>query len=77
MALILPYLKTIQHENNNLVNEAINEIYLEEEDYEGLRNSIMNYENFDGNKLVKLLEKHEVANNVNVINLFHVRSVNF
>lgn len=37
IALIAPFLKSIQSQNISAVNEAINEIYLENEDYESLR----------------------------------------
>jgi len=37
LALIKPYLISVQSENLAAVNEALNELYSEEEDYESLR----------------------------------------
>jgi hypothetical protein len=42
------------------VNEAVNELLIEEEDYEGLRASITTYDNFDQIGLATRLEKHEL-----------------
>jgi clathrin heavy chain len=47
LPLVTPFLKSVQNVNNKDVNEALNEIYLETEDYEELRKSISTYENFD------------------------------
>lgn len=41
------YLESVQSSNLHAVNEALNELYIEEEDYERLRESIDTYENFD------------------------------
>lgn len=40
------------------MNEALNELYVEEEDYEALRSSITNYDAFDPVALAQSLEKH-------------------
>ena len=45
--LVKPYLRSIQQNNNKAVNEALNQVLIEEEDYEGLRKSIDSFENFD------------------------------
>lgn len=37
----------VQSANNSAVNEALNELYVEEEDYDRLRESIDMYDNFD------------------------------
>jgi clathrin heavy chain len=42
------------------VNEALNDIYLENEDYESLRNSIKDYDSFESLKLASDLENHEL-----------------
>ena len=42
------------------VNEAINDLCVEEEDYEGLRESIDTYHNFDHVALAISIEKHEL-----------------
>merc|ERR1711920_110183 len=60
LALILPYLKQVQQHNIAAVNEAINEIYTEGEQYEELRQSIEDFENFDQINLAQKLEKHEL-----------------
>jgi len=53
-------MKQVQVSNNKEINEALNEIYYETEDYEELRKSITQYENFDQNALAKLTERHEL-----------------
>lgn len=40
LPLILPFMKSVQAQNNQAINEAINAIYLENEDAESLRKSI-------------------------------------
>ncbi|CAI9263856.1 unnamed protein product [Lactuca saligna] len=49
-------------ESNNVsaVNEALNEIYVEEEDYDMLRESIDLHDNFDQIGLAQKIEKHEL-----------------
>lgn len=42
------------------VNEAVNALLVEEEDYEGLSQSIQSYDNFDQVALAAVLEKHEL-----------------
>lgn len=58
--LIVPFLKTQQTFNNQAVNEALNEIYLQSENHEEIRKSISNYENFEPQQLARLTEKHEL-----------------
>jgi clathrin heavy chain len=58
--LVKPYLRAVQTNNNKAVNEAINQVLTEEEDYEGLRKSIDTFDNFDTIALAQLLEKHEL-----------------
>jgi len=60
LALILPYLKQVQQSNLPAVNEAINELYVEGEQYEDLRQSIEDFDNFDQIALAQKLEKHEL-----------------
>ena len=57
---IKPYLLAVQTNNLATVNDAINELLIEEEDYEGLRSSIDMYDNFDQIQLALKLEKHEL-----------------
>ncbi|CAF4543752.1 unnamed protein product, partial [Didymodactylos carnosus] len=49
-----------QNINNKAINEALNNLLIEEEDYQGLRNSIDAYDNFDNISLAQRLEKHEL-----------------
>lgn len=45
--LIKPYMIAVQSNNVTAVNEALNEIYIEEEDYDRLRESIDLHDSFD------------------------------
>jgi clathrin heavy chain len=60
IALITPFLKSVQNQNISAVNEALNEIYLENEDYESLRQSIKEFDSFESLKLASDLERHEL-----------------
>ncbi len=46
--------------NHSQVNEALNGLLVEEEDYDGLRHSITHFDNFDHVGLASKLEKHEL-----------------
>lgn len=46
--------------NIEAVNEAYNELLIEEEDYKTLRDSIDSFDNFNNIALAKRLEKHEL-----------------
>merc|ERR1719291_357575 len=61
LSLILPFLKSSQQHNSTAVNEAINEMYLEAEQHEELRQSIEDFDNFDQIALAQKLEKHELV----------------
>ncbi|KAG0165695.1 hypothetical protein DFQ28_008457 [Apophysomyces sp. BC1034] len=58
--LIKPYLVSIQEVNNKEVNNALNELYIEEEDHDSLRDSIDHHDNIDPIDLAQSLEKHEL-----------------
>lgn len=45
--LVKPYMVSVQSNDVYAVNEALNEIYVEEEDYDKLRESIDLHDNFD------------------------------
>ena len=60
LALIEPFLKSVQNQNVAAVNEALNEIYVENEDYEALRSSITEYDNFESLNLAQQIENHEL-----------------
>jgi clathrin heavy chain len=60
LPLVKPYMVAVQSANNSAVNEALNELYLEEEDYDRLRESIDLYDNFDQISMAQRTEKHEL-----------------
>ena len=60
MPLIMPYLKSVQSKNITAVNEAVNDILIEEENFEALRESIDAHDAYDQLDLAKRLEKHEL-----------------
>jgi len=60
LPLILPYLKTVQQHNIAQVNEAMNELYVDAEQYDELRQSIEEFDNFDQIALAQKLEKHDL-----------------
>lgn len=60
LQLVKPYLRAVQKLNNKTVNEALNEMFIEEEDYNGLKTSIDAFDNFDNIALAQRLEKHEL-----------------
>jgi len=60
LPLIITYLKTVQKDNLSAVNEAVNEVLLDDEDFDGLRASVDEYDNFDQLDLAQRLERHEL-----------------
>ncbi|KAI9297462.1 putative CHC1-clathrin heavy chain [Neoconidiobolus thromboides FSU 785] len=58
--LIRSYLVAVQKVNNRAVNNAYNQLLIDEEDYQSLQNSIESYDNFDNIELAQRLEKHEL-----------------
>jgi len=60
LPLVRPYLNNVQPANLQPVNEAINYLAVEEEDFETLKNSIDTFDNFDQIALAQKCEKHEV-----------------
>jgi clathrin heavy chain len=60
LPLILPYLKDVQKDNLTAVNDAVNELYVDDEDYEALRSSVDDFDNFDHIALAQKIEKHEL-----------------
>ncbi|XP_033237477.1 clathrin heavy chain [Drosophila pseudoobscura] len=61
LPLVKPYLRSVQSLNNKAINEALNGLLIDEEDYQGLRNSIDGFDNFDNIALAQKLEKHELT----------------
>lgn len=60
LPLVKEYLAAVQDKNITAVNEALNELFVEEEDFESLRTSIASYDNFDNLKLSQELEQHKL-----------------
>jgi clathrin heavy chain len=61
LPLIKPFLLNVQTQNKRTVNDAINDLLIEEEDYKTLRDSVENYDNYDPVALAGRLEKHELV----------------
>ena len=59
--LIKPFLVSVQSQNKRAVNNAMNDLLIEEEDYKTLRDSVENYDNYDPVDLARRLEKHELV----------------
>ncbi len=51
----------MQAQNKRTVNDAINDVLMEEEDYKTLRDSVENYDNYDPVELAARLEKHDLV----------------
>lgn len=60
LPLVVDYLRDVQKENLSAVNEALNEILVEDEDHVHLRESLDRFDNFDQISLAQKLEKHEL-----------------
>jgi len=60
LPLIKAYLVAVQEKNVTAVNEALNELYIEEEDYDSLRTSIDHFDSFEPIQLAQKLEEHEL-----------------
>jgi len=50
----------VQSNNVSAVNEALNELYVEEEDYERLRESVDMYDNFDQIGLAQKVKRNQI-----------------
>ncbi|XP_017492550.1 PREDICTED: clathrin heavy chain-like [Rhagoletis zephyria] len=60
LAFVKTYLRSVQSSNNKAINEALNDLFIEEEDFTALRASIDAFDNFDTIALAQRLEKHEL-----------------
>ena len=60
LPLIKPFLLNVQTQNKRTVNEAVNDLLIEEEDYKTLRDSVQNYDNYDAVELAGRLEKNDL-----------------
>ncbi|KAH8905204.1 clathrin heavy chain [Coniochaeta sp. PMI_546] len=61
LPLIKPFLLSVQSQNKRIVNDAINDLLIEEEDYKTLRDSVENHDNYDAVALAGRLEKHDLV----------------
>ena len=68
-----PYLCLVQEGNIRAVNEALNDVYLEEEDCTSLKNSVEAFENFDAIKLAQQLEKHGGSEFINIATYLYMK----
>lgn len=59
--MVKPYLRQVQNLNNKAINEALNQLLIDEEDHVGLRSSIEAQDNFDNISLAQQLEKHPLV----------------
>jgi clathrin heavy chain len=59
--LIKPFLLSVQSQNKREVNNALNDLLIEEEDYKTLRDSVNNYDNYDPVDLAQRLERHDLV----------------
>jgi len=60
LPLLKKYFESVQELDLPAVNEALNKLYVEEEDYESLRVSLERFGNFNQISLAKSLENHEL-----------------
>lgn len=74
LPVIKPYLLQVQEANIAAVNQALNELYIEEGEYDNLRKSIVAFDNFDHVALAQTIENHpllefrRIAANLFVLN---------
>lgn len=59
--LIKPFLLNVQSQNKRAVNDAINDLLIEEEDHKQLRDSVEHFDNYEAVALAQRLEKHELV----------------
>ena len=55
LQLVKAYLRSVQNLNNKAVNEALNGLLISEEDFQGLKTSIVAFNNFDWHRLLRNL----------------------
>ena len=59
--IVKPYMVAVQSNNVSAVNEALNELYVEEEDYERLRESVDMHDNFDQIGLAQKVNRNQIS----------------
>eukprot|EP01059_Diplonema_ambulator_P010280 TRINITY_DN2028_c4_g1_i1.p1 TRINITY_DN2028_c4_g1~~TRINITY_DN2028_c4_g1_i1.p1 ORF type:complete len:1651 (+),score=569.89 TRINITY_DN2028_c4_g1_i1:144-4955(+) len=74
VALVKDWLVSVQKVNNKIVNEAVNQLLIEEEDYESLRESLQNFTNFDRHGLCSVLASHSLMEMRRVASWLHAQS---
>lgn len=72
--VIRSYLETAQEKNNKKVNETLNAMYVEEENFVALRHSVETYNNFDAEELSRKLETMERVEFRNIALALHRRN---
>eukprot|EP00124_Ichthyophonus_hoferi_P002666 Ihof_evm7s191 gene=Ihof_evmTU7s191 len=60
LPLIRPYMQLVQQQNIKAINESLNTLLIEENDFTSLRTSVDSFDNFDIMALAQQLEKHEL-----------------
>lgn len=71
------YLESVQGRNIRRVNEALNRVYTDEEDFAALRNSVEHFDNFDSAELSLQLEKMELFEFRKIALFLHRRNKRF
>ena len=61
LPLIKSFLLNVQSQNKRIVNDAINDLLIEEEDHKTLKDSVENFDNYDPVALASRLEKHDLV----------------
>eukprot|EP00659_Diplonema_papillatum_P014992 gene14992-22888_t len=74
---IKPWLLSVQRVNNKVVNEAINDLFIEEEDYDALRTSLQAHTNYERLSLCEKLGKHPLMEMRRVSSWLHAESGRF
>ncbi|KAK5137642.1 hypothetical protein LTR08_007937 [Meristemomyces frigidus] len=59
--MIKPFLLNVQSQNKRAVNDAINDLLIEEEDHKQLRDSVEHFDNYEAVALAQRLEKHDLV----------------
>lgn len=77
IALIQSFLESVQNQNIAAVNEALNEIYLENQDFDKLRQSIKEFDSFESTDLADNLENHELLECRRISALLFRKNKNF
>ncbi|KAF5100343.1 hypothetical protein D0Z00_001311 [Geotrichum galactomycetum] len=60
LPMIKPFLIAVQSQNNSTVNNALHDLFIEEEDYKSLKDSVDSFDRYDPIDLASRLEKHDL-----------------